>query len=671
MRVFFGILLSLGLFATNLCAQSSLFINQGGYLPNSVKFVVTDGLADSFKVIDINTNSEMYAGGFTAYFNNDELTGMNLRIGDFSSFSQKGKFKIVSNSGETSFPFAIADTTFEKVYRYSQKAFYFQRCGMRLLQEFAGAYHHLTCHGADAFFHESTGLSGFKYAIGGWHDAGDFGKYVVNAGVSLGTLMMAYEFFPDYFLADNLGIPESGNQVPDLLDEIRYELEWLLNMQDASGGVFAKLTRKQFSGFIMPEEDAATRYIYEISSAATADLGAVTAKAARIFKDFDSEFSTRCKNAAESAWNYLVDKPDIIPAGGFVNPDDTETGEYGDTYDKDERLWMAAELFALTGESEYENYYLNNFNSVGLFGSFSWQWVAPLAHLAYLNSGNADELVSTILNESFDESVNSIKNKMDSNGFSIPLENGEFYWGSNGEVLNRAVLLISHDYLNDADENTDYVNRILNYILGVNPFNQSFVSGVGTKSLMHPHHRQSEADNIEEPVPGLLAGGPNQYLNDPTLQDLFDGNTRPALCYIDSVSSYASNEVAINWNAPLVFVAGYLNGKGNVSDVRNDDDSLQPNFMKLYQNYPNPFPKGLGGNPGTNIKFQIWQHSFVKLEIFDSLGKRISVLCDEQLNPGVYSYSFSVNTNKISSGIFFYKLTVDNYSVTKKMAYLK
>ncbi len=646
-------------------SQNRLFVNQAGYLSNGVKSVVANFPADSFKVVKTENLQTLFRGAFSLTFNEDALSGMDLVVGDFSSFNIPGNYKIITDDGTESFTFNISDTVYNQVYRLAQKAFYFQRCGTQLVMANAGVYHHLACHTQDGFYHSTSGHYGFRYAIGGWHDAGDFGKYIVNAGVTVGTLLMAYEVFPNYFNSDDLNIPESGNGIPDLLDEIRYELEWEMKMQDSSGGVFTKLTPKNFSGFMMPEQDNSTRYIYQISSTATADFAAQTARAYRVFLPYDSVFATSCLNAATLAWQFLEQNPSIVPSGGFVNPDDTNTGEYGDGNDKDERLWAAIELYSSTSENDYGDYYLSNFNSVGLFTSISWQQVASMAHLTYLlNVNNPNEVTFAVLKSSLSQQVLGIRGKMLANGFSIPLSDGNFYWGSNGSVLNDAILLIAFDKLNQNDDDFNYISKILDYILGLNPHNQSFVSGVGVNRLMHPHHRQSQSDGITEPVPGLLAGGPNQYLNDPTMQDLFNDNTPPALCYVDTVSSYASNEIAINWNAPLVFVAGYLNGKGNLTEVEEDLGAV-PTDIKLYQNYPNPF------NPDTNINFSINHITDVNLSVFDVLGRKIATLVNKRLGKGKYSFRVNSSSLNLSSGIYFYQLNAGQHSFTKKMVVIK
>jgi endoglucanase len=237
-------------------------------------------------------------------------------------------------------------------------------------------------------------------------------------------------------------------------------------------------------------------------------------------------------------------------------------------------------------------------------------------------------------------------------------------------VLNKALLLI---YAYEQTDNNSYfqiASMQLNYIMGTNAHNISFITGVGTNSVMHPHHRPSVADGVINPVPGLLAGGPDQYLDDPVLQSHFNSSTPPALCYIDDVGSYASNEIAINWNAPLVFVSGYFNGQGSTS-VEDQSFNILPDKFELNQNYPNPF------NPSTKIKYTIpsvvdakfASTTMTQLKVFDVLGNEVATLVNEYKPAGNYEVEF--NAQNISSGIYFYTLSNQNYSKTKSMVLLK
>jgi endoglucanase len=658
----------------------NIYVNKTGYLTGSVKHVYFSNSSDSFYVFNKTNNSLAFKNSLVLIKENDPSTGMILYRGDFSSLQLPGDYYITNKSNLRSSDFKLSQSVFNDVFKKSLKAFYFQRCGTALFSSNAGLYQHSVCHRFDGFFHFSSDTSGFKLATGGWHDAGDFGKYVVNAGITVGTLLLAYQLFPDFFKSDDLNIPESGNNIPDILDEVKYELEWLLKMQSRSGGVYTKLTRENFAGFIMPQNDGVTRYIYEISSTATGNFAAVMAMAFRAFKNFDSSFADNCLFASRKAWNFLSTNNSIVPSGGFKNPLGTNTGEYGDNNDTDERLWASSELFRSTGELEFQNYFLANYSKAGLFSSaMNWQNVNSMSQLSYLlnDSPQVNAIVKTDLQNALLNLCNSLVNVINQNGFNVAISPGNYNWGSNSEVLNRALLLIIANYLSSNKDYYDAALSQLNYILGINVLNISFVTGVGDKYPMHPHHRPSSADGISEPIPGMLVGGPNQYLSDGILTSRFNSSTPPALCYIDDEGSYASNEIAINWNAPLVFVAGFFNGQGTPVSVGKNEISIPINF-RLKQNYPNPF------NPETTIEYSIpfkkneqnnsiveYSKSIqnVSLKVYDVLGIEITTLVSGAVTPGNYSVKF--NTDSLPSGVYFYRLSAGNYSDTKKMLLLR
>ncbi len=652
------------LFKFNL-AFSQVFINQAGYVNILPKYFYTTSVSDSFYVIDKSNGAIAYRGELLLAVIDDGATGMTLYRGDFSNLQLQGNYLIKVGDVDSSYSFIISADALDNVYKKSLKGYYFQRCGMTLTPPYAGNYYHQSCHLLDAAFHSSTGETGSLLTTGGWHDAGDYGKYVVNAGITVGTLLMAYEMFPQKFSQDNLNIPESANSIPDLLDEVRYELEWLLKMQNSGGGVYFKVTKEQFESIVLPNQDTGTRYIYQVSSTATADFAAVMARASRVYRNFDAAFSDKCLQASILAWDYLVANPSIVPAGGFKNPSGTVTGEYGDNNDADERLWAAAELFETTGESVYKNYFESRYSLGGIINStMGWQNVKDLAQITYLmstQSTTSNDIKVQIKNALLNY-CNILVNRVSSNGFGISINPGEYFWGSNSDVLNKAVLLI---FAFEQSRNKNYYDAALmqlNYILGTNAHNISFLTGVGTKFVLHPHHRPSWADGIANPVPGLLAGGPDQYLNDDVLKNHFNSSTPPALCYIDDVESYASNEIAINWNAPLVFVSGYFNGEG-ITSVEDQRLNFNPYNYQLYQNHPNPF------NPVTTIRWDVPVASYQKLKIYDILGNEVATLVDEYREAGRYEVNF--DASGLSSGVYIYKLESGTFIKAKQMILLK
>lgn len=649
-----------------LCSSNyaQIFINQSGYKTNLSKYFYTNLISDSFEVVEVETGTTFLSSNLQLVSSNDPATGMSIRRGDFTSLSENGNYFIRINSTDTSFHFSINENVYDSLYLNALKAFYFQRCGTQLFYTHAGQYQRNSCHTADAFFHNSTGQSGFKFSRGGWHDAGDYGKYIVNAGISASTLLMAYEYFPAYFSDDNLNIPESSNGIPDILDEVKYEIQWFLTMQDSDGAVYFKLTKEQFEPFVMPSQDSGMRYIYQKSSTATANFAAVLARFYRVYKNYDSSFANLCLSSAINAWNWLSNQISIVPPGGFHNPPGTFTGEYGDNNDSDERLWAAAELFESTGDQLFKDYYDFNYNLAGLINStMNWQNVRTLAHITYLFSvqPNADQNIKTQLLNSLNSYCSTLNNRSITNGFGVTIIPGEYNWGSNSQVLNNAILLI---LANKKNGNINFLNTALqqlNYSFGSNAHNMSFVTGVGKKYPLHPHHRPSAADGISEPIPGLIVGGPNQYLDDPVLQQYFNQNTPPALCYIDDVGSYASNEIAINWNAPLVFVSGYF--KSLISTSVNNEINYLPEKFYLEQNFPNPF------NPTTKIKWQSPVGSWQKIKVFDTLGNQVATLVDDYKSPGNYEVEF--DASDLPSGVYIYQLIATNFIETKKMILLK
>jgi endoglucanase len=237
--------------------------------------------------------------------------------------------------------------------------------------------------------------------------------------------------------------------------------------------------------------------------------------------------------------------------------------------------------------------------------------------------------------------------RRNNSGFMVSLVPGEFGWGSNSDALNNAILLIVGYELFGTTQYRDAALDQLHYVLGVNPLARSYVTGLGTTRPLNPHHRPSAADGVAEPIPGLLVGGPDQYRDDPILALLYTASTPPALCYADILLSYASNEIAINWNASLVFVSGYIAFASTSTGVRRSEP-MQPSTIQLEQNYPNPF------NPTTAISYRISERSFVTLSVYDLLGRVVARLVNEESSPGAFEKIFDASV--LSSGVYFCQL---------------
>lgn len=525
----------------------SINLNQIGFLPDAEKIAVLNGDAISTKatVVDAASGSVVYEGDVEPASFND-ATGRDEARFDFSSFTTPGTYKIVSGEFE-SFEFKIAEDVYDEAFDATLRMFYLQRCGVELTADLAGDHAHPECHtGAATIYGTEETID----VSGGWHDAGDYGRYVVSGAKGAADLMLAYSLYPDAF-DDELGIPESGNGIPDVLDEVKFELNWLFKMQAPDGGVYHKVTCANFPGFVMPEAETEELIVTPVSTTATGDFAAVMAMASYIYADIDPDFATACYDAAVKAAEYLDAHPDFE---GAVNPDGIVTGEYPDTNDKDERCWAYAELFKASGDSKYDDAFCALIDGgVPCANDFGWQGVGAYAGYAYLSAEKAKGKFYDAVLTSFMGGVPGVEAAAAGDAYNSSLV--EYPWGSNMTIANNGMYLILYDVVKNTDEGDAVAREQLNYLLGTNGTSYCFLTGFGTQSPESPHHRPTEATGIV--VPGMVAGGPNQNLEDPYASTVLEG-TAPALCYADNDQAYSLNEVTIYWNSPVVFLFAYV-----------------------------------------------------------------------------------------------------------------
>ena len=536
-------------------------VDQVGFLPQQPKsaFISNPKAVGSFQVRRVSDGAVVLEGklGEPVY---DPDSGDTLREANFSTLRKKGDYYLTVPGVGDSFHFRIASDVYSDAYYLCMRSYYGQRCGIKVdLSPRYSQYHHEACHLEDGEFHPSSGKTGKKDATKGWHDAGDFGKYVVNSGISCGTLLWAYEWYGKRITSIRLDIPESGNGLPDILNEVKWNLDWMLTMQDSDGGVWHKLTTEKFCGFVAPEkDDGGTRYIIGTgqepykNSGATADFAAVMAMAARIYKPFLPGYAKLCQKSALKAWGWVIQHPKVT----FKNPSGVYTGGYGDNDCGDELVWASAELFRLTGREEFGRYFLEHYKEypVSEVWPQSWATVSNMGLWDYAFSnrkGTSAQAVQEIQEQTF-VAADKIVETSRKVGYHHSLKAENYIWGSNAVAANFGVMLLA---ANRFKPNPDYVSTALenlHYLLGRNTFSLCFVTQLGSHSVLHPHHRPSAALGLSQPWPGLLAGGPNRYPGDPVLRRLPPGP--PARSYLDEQGSYSSNEVAINWNAPLVLL---------------------------------------------------------------------------------------------------------------------
>ena len=537
---------------------TAIKVDQVGYLPEAPKlaFVVTNQPANEFLLRKVTDSTIVFRGRLSAPVN-DTDSGDQVRAADFSAFRNEGRFYIEVPGVGTSWSFAIGPSVYRRAFYLTMRSFYGQRCGtaVDLGSEFPG-FKHPACH-LNGAYHASSGKSGPQVSTKGWHDAGDYGRYVVNSGISTGELLWTWEFFEPQLRNLKLNIPESNNSTPDILDEIRWNLDWMLTMQDEDGGVWHKQTSERFADFVMHENDPLVSYVIGTgkepykSTTATADFVAVLAIAARVYKPFDQTYARKCLAAAEKAWVWLQKYPSVT----FRNTEGVVTGGYGDNDPRDEIFWAAAELWRTTKHENYERYFLARYtDQVPAIAAAppGWSRVAPLALWTYALDHAANKDAGNAIRQHSLKAADEIVERTNKNGYRNSLRNRDYVWGSNGVAANYGVQLLIANAIKPDVRYREAALENLHYILGRNTFSLSWVTQLGENPYRQPHHRPSQADNNREPWPGLLSGGPNRSKQDPAMRKLAE--LPPAKMYLDDWESYAANEIAINWNAPLVFL---------------------------------------------------------------------------------------------------------------------
>jgi len=569
----------------NAIAQESteyIRLNQIGFLPYTQKIAaVVNTDATSFEIIDTLNNVV-----FSSSLGKEKVwvsSGETVRIADFSLLSTEGVYKLrVPEYGE-SFRFTISNSVFTNVNNAVVKAFYFNRASIELLEEFAGDYARPEGHPDTIVIIHPQAAGPVRVAgdtikaAKGWYDAGDYNKYIVNSGITTGTLLQAYENYSNHFDTTQWNIPESSNNIADLLDEIKWNLDWMITMQDpADGGVYNKTTDAKFGGMELPHVSPVTRYAVGKGTAAAYDFAAVMAKASRVYKNVDAIFADSCLQVAKKAWAWATsnpNKPFYNPSASGIYPA-VSTGGYGDSNFGDEKLWAAAELLIATKD---EDKYASSIPLNGSFDTPNWNSVGTMGLFTlYTNRAEiADIIDSNIVIARIVERADILLDfQTNYNPYKVSISN--FNWGSNGDVANQGII---HLYAYNITNNQAYYNAALSsydYILGRNATEYSFITGIGAKSSQNIHHRPSEGDNIPGSVPGFLAGGPNKNAGD-NCSGAYSSYSAKA--YKDETCSFSTNEIAINWQAPMTFLSHAV-----VAEYKKWQAGLPDQYAILNQN---------------------------------------------------------------------------------------
>jgi endoglucanase len=571
---------------TSQAAVVKVRTNQLGYLPGLAKRATllsssTTPLTWQLK----DSGGGVTLSGSTTVFGQDAASGDYVHVIDFSAYNVGGYNMTLQVGTDVSHPFTIIDSTYNALAYSALSYFYQSRSGIAISASYVPASKWARAAGPADTAVACLSSLGCSYSLNvarGWYDAGDHGKYVVNGGIATWTLLNMYERARYYgstaaYGDGKLKLPENANGVPDLLDEARWELEFLLSMQIPAGKTKAgmahhKMHDDAWTGLpLRPDQDTQPRHLHAPTTAATLNLAAVGAQCARIWQTIDATFSARCLTAAETAWSAAQANPAV-----YADPNDGNGGgAYPDTNVKDDFYWAAAELFITTGKATYQSYLTSSTLYKAVPTTFSAnEGSGQLTSMTWANTNALGTISLAIVPNNLPAAdITTARNNLMAaadiyvaetarQGYGVPFKpgTGGYPWGSSSFVLNNAIVMgLAYDLSGKASYLSGVV-AAMDYILGRNPMDKSYVSGYGANTLQNPHHRFwafSLNSAYPPPPPGVVSGGPNSGLQDSVSASL--SGCAPAKCYIDNINAYATNEVTINWNAPLAWVAFYLN----------------------------------------------------------------------------------------------------------------
>lgn len=646
-------------------AGDNIRISQTGYYPISEKIAVVVGgnSNEKFYLIELyNGRDTVYTGTLsgTYYWNK---SGETIRRADFSSVQEWGKYELNVPSVGTSHIFFISDFMHEELLKAAIKGFYYQRASTALTSQYAGIWARPAGHADNIVNIHGSVVSDFyqkdDILIGGsskgWYDAGDYNKYVVNSGITTYSLLALYEHLPGMMKDLDVNIPESGDNMPDILDEAKWNLDWMLTMQDKDGGVSHKLTSPNFTGTIMPHEDQTPRYFIQKTTAATLDFAAVMAIASRVYAPYNSSFADKCYEASLDAWIWARHHPNVLYNQNQMNSlhsPSINTGAYGDGNVSDEFYWAGAELYITTKADSF--YVITGLGNVKPAVP-GWPRVEGLAVMSLLHHRKNLTAMGYADTTQFKSDMISLGlglyNDYNTHPFKVAVSN-DFYWGSNAVVANKGIMLMQAYYISKDKRYLDAAVSNLYYLMGRNGTGYCYVTGFGDKTPNDPHHRISEADDVDQAVPGLLVGGPNAS----AFESCPYPSTYEAKRYLDSRCSYSTNEIAINWNAALVYLVGAIEAveKGLFPNEYSGITSVEPlyDLNTMVTVFPNP----TSGNVTISSN-----ESISDVRVYDMAGNELQNIAKSMKGDP------SINTVELESGVYFVKVETMLGSITKKL----
>ncbi len=687
----------------------SVKVNQAGYLPQSPKYgyignyLGSAGLMQisptSFELRDAANSSVVFTGAPSYRANDARLSGEKIYECDFKNFITPGKYFLYVPGVGRSYPFKISSTVYDSVYYNCARGLYYQRCGTALTVPYADQHWARgACHLNDGVAHTSQTSSPIYNGepIGasvnvthGWHDAGDYGKYTVTASGALYYLFMAYDLYPEKFGDNELNIPESGNGAPDILDQAKWEVDFLKEMQAPDGGVYQLIADAQWASG-MPDLDNATRYILGKTTFATGCYAASMAAAYRCFHPYWPVYADTCLARSKRAMNFLTAHPNEAPAGGFYLPSNFNSGGYTDVDgDVDERAWASAELYKSTGLHQYDSLFAFYWAQHPLGWGYNYEHKQTEASLTYatitnwpVNAGIVSQIKNWYVNTKI-ESYSIVRT--DSNYYHNANETDVSAWIGYGSFAHSTQyafdLLVAH-YL--SGNNSTNIQRYVDYAkinmdtqFGGNPQDMCYITGIGSNCAKNPLVDEMSYRGLT-PFPGIPVYGPMSHLNASNSYNLAiqsadnlypsgvdETKPYPLLRrYFDCIENDATTEFDIGAMVQTSVVSAYFKSSGVTTGITNPVNSNSSASDKIrLDNFPNPF------SSCTDINFFIPESGKIILTVTDIRGKKIISLLDETMQAG--NHSVKMNSEGFSPGVYFCRMQTGFGSETHKMVVVK
>ncbi|MBP3890946.1 MAG: glycoside hydrolase family 9 protein [Solobacterium sp.] len=536
----------------SLSPQEAVHVNQLGYLPlASKRCTFPYNAGDIFDVMDASTNTVVLSGPIRGA-RQDEATGETNFYGDFSSLTTPGTYYIRTQIGVTSPTFEIKEDVYASLVKDSIKMFSLQRCGMALNESWAGGLNHSECHTAQAKIY---GVEEYRDVTGGWHDAGDYGRFVETGTKAVNDLLFAYLYNPSIYGDDTNG-PDSNNGIPDILDEARYELDWLFKMQNGDGGVYNTVITDNVANNVLPNEDEQRLNLLYVESTSTSDFFVTMAIASIAYEEIDPEYAKKCFDAAIKAKKYVGSLSHHLE---YPNPSDINGGLYLDDDDLDSQFSGNLALWAKTQDKKYLEdakafFYLLPERTCAQ--GVTWKGNGGYGRYLFLVNEEAKKVDKEFYSEmyaSIEQEANNLMHMADGNAYQASIY--EYPWASNTDIANHGIIL-SMAY--DVTGNTNYLQvaqEQLNYLLGKNTLGMSYVTGYGHRYPHNIHSRMSLVSGQE--IPGALVGGPDEHRDDKVTAEI-GWDVPAAKVYRDTFESYSTNEIAIIYNSSLVHLLARL-----------------------------------------------------------------------------------------------------------------